>query len=168
MIKTSCYQIITFQNANKHQNLNLSQKKNLEMQSVSIINFRKIKALSFTMFQKEAAIQKLRLTLGKFLITQCCCWLRNKTKYFTNLTWPPHPKHLDNPPDMPEELLMFLVWLKYPTRKPEECTLNNPQIVALGDFLLANIVNKRTKFWVNVVYPSFLLLCKICENMGFL
>ena len=23
--------------------------------------------------------------------------LRNKTKNFTNLTWPPHPKHLDNP-----------------------------------------------------------------------
>ena len=43
--------------------------------------------------------------------------LRNKTKNFTNLTWPPHPKHLDNPLDMPEELLKFLVWLKYPTRK---------------------------------------------------
>ena len=42
-------------------------------------------------------------------------------------------KASDNPPDMPEELLKFLVWLKYPTRKPEECTMNNPQIVALGD-----------------------------------
>ena len=94
--------------------------------------------------------------------------LRNKTKNFTNLTWPPHPKHLDTTPDMPEVLLKFLVWLKYPTRKPEECTMNNPQIVALGDLLLAYIVNKRTKFQVNVAYPSLLLLCKICENMGFL
>ena len=94
--------------------------------------------------------------------------LRNKTKNFTNLTWPPHPKHLDTTPDMPEVLLKFLVWLKYPTRKPEECTMNNPQIVALGDLLLAYIVNKRTKFQVNVAYPSFLLLCKICENMSFL
>ena len=41
--------------------------------------------------------------------------LRNKTKNFINLTWPPHLKHLDNPPDMPEELLKFLVWLKYLT-----------------------------------------------------
>ena len=94
--------------------------------------------------------------------------LRKKTKNFTNLTWPPHPKHLDTTPDMPEVLLKFLVWLKYPTRKPEECTMNNPQIVALGDLLLAYIVNKRTKFQVNVAYPSFLLLCKICENMSFL
>ena len=93
--------------------------------------------------------------------------LRKKTKNFTNLTWPPHPKHLDTTPDMPEVLLKFLVWLKYPTRKPEECTMNNPQIVALGDLLLAYIVNKRTKFQVNVAYPSLLLLCKICENMGF-
>ena len=94
--------------------------------------------------------------------------LRSKTKNFTNLTWPPHPKHLDNPPDMPEELLKFLVWLKYPTRKPEECTMNNPEIVALGDLLLVYIVNKWMKFQVNAAYPSFLLLWKICENMGFL
>ena len=93
--------------------------------------------------------------------------LRNKTKNFINLTWPPHLKHLDNPSDTPEELLKFLVWLKYPTRKPEECTMNNPQIVALGDLLLAYVVNKRTKFLVNVACPSFLLLWKICENMGF-
>ena len=92
--------------------------------------------------------------------------LRNKTKNFTNLTWPPHPKHLDTTPDMPEVLLKFLVWLKYPTRKPEECTMNNPQIVALGDLLLAYLF--PGKFHVNVASPNFLLLCKICENMGFL
>ena len=72
--------------------------------------------------------------------------LRNRTKEFTNLTWPPHPKHLDNPPDMPEELLKFLVWLKYLTRKPEECIMHNPQIVELADLLLAYNVTKRTKF----------------------
>ena len=82
--------------------------------------------------------------------------LRNKTKHFANLTWPPHPKHLDNPPDMPEELLKFLIWLKHPSRKPEECSMNNPQIVALGDLNLAYIVNKRTKFQVNIAYLSFL------------
>ena len=92
--------------------------------------------------------------------------LRKKTKNFTNLTWPPHPKHLDTTPDMPEVLLKFLVWLKYPTRKPEECTMNNPQIVALGDLLLAYLF--PGKFQVNVASPNFLLLCKICENMGFL
>ena len=82
--------------------------------------------------------------------------LRNKTKHFANLTWPPHPKHQDNPPDMPEELLKFLIWLKHPSRKPEECSMNNPQIVALGDLNLAYIVNKRTKFQVNIAYLSFL------------
>ena len=39
--------------------------------------------------------------------------LRKKTKNFTNLTWPPHPKHLDTTPDMPEVLLKFLIWLKF-------------------------------------------------------
>ena len=82
--------------------------------------------------------------------------LRNKTKHFANLTWPSHPKHLDNPPDMPEELLKFLIGLQHPSRKPEECSMNNPLIVALGDLILAYIVNKRTTFQLNMTYLSFL------------
>ena len=72
--------------------------------------------------------------------------LRNKTKRLTNLTWSPHPKHLNNLPDMPEELLKFLVWLKYRTCKPVECPMNNSQIVALGDLLLTYIVYKQMIF----------------------
>ena len=72
--------------------------------------------------------------------------LRNKTKRFTNFTWSPHPKHLNNLPDMPEKLLKFLVRLKYRTCKPGECPMNNSQIVALGDLLLTYIVYKQMTF----------------------
>ena len=93
----------------------------------------------------EATINAWRIS-DDDLLHNVASQLRNKTKNFTNLTWSPHPKHQDNLPDMPEELLKFLVWLKYPTCKPEECTMNNSYIVALEDLLLTYIVNKQTKF----------------------
>ena len=99
----------------------------------------------------EAEINAWRISEDD-LLCNIASRLRNKATKFTNIAWPPHPKHLDNPPDMPEELLKFLVWLKYPTYKPEEYTMNKRQIVALGDLLLAYVVNKRTKFQVNVAY----------------
>ena len=128
------------------------KSKNLEMQSVSIIDFRKIKALSFT-FQKEAAIQKLQLMLGEFLMTI----------YYAMLLVGWENKKFYKPYMAATSKVFGLVEIS--NCKPEECTMNNPQIVALGDLLLAYLF--PGKFQVNVASPNFLLLCKICENMGF-
>ena len=131
----------------------------------------------------EAEINAWRISEDD-LLCNIASRLRNKTTKFTNIAWPPHPKHLDNPPNMPEELLKFLVWLKYPTYKSEEYTMNNRQIVALRDLLLAYVVNKRTKFQVNVAYffynvkyariwdfskwyiPVYLRFCAYTEMLG--
>ena len=68
--------------------------------------------------------------------------LKEKTKHFTNLKWPPHPNHLENLSTIPEDFIKFLTWLRHPSRKPEECSMDDPKIVALGDLLLAYIGNK--------------------------
>ena len=64
------------------------------------------------------------------------------------MEWPPHPYQLEKPSTLPEELVKFLNWLKYPYSK-ENDLMEDPKLVSLGDILLAYISNKRTNFQVN-------------------
>ena len=57
------------------------------------------------------------------------------------MEWPPHPYQLEKPSTLPEELVKFLNWLKYPYSK-ENDLMEDPKLVSLGDILLAYISNK--------------------------
>ena len=74
--------------------------------------------------------------------------LKEKAKKFRNMEWQPHPCQLEKPPTLPEELVKFLNWLKYPSSKGNDF-MEDPKLVLLGDILLAYISNKRTNFQVN-------------------
>ena len=126
MITTICYQIITFQNANKHQILEKEFGDAIDFHNQFHKNQGSIvydvsKGGSYI----EAATNAWGISDDDFL-HNVASWLRKKNKKITNLTWPPHLKHQDNLPDMQGELLKVFVWLKHPTRKPEEGTMNNP------------------------------------------
>ena len=65
------------------------------------------------------------------LLLNVSSYFRNKTKKFRNVTWPPHPKYLDNPPDMLEELLKLLVIsnpeeLRMYYEQPTDCRTSRP------------------------------------------